>query len=192
MGKYHNVQKPSENAPSVYCSWYWYGLNYTEEYFNRDLQALKKLRNRKPFDVFLIDESWALNQWGDYTPNNRFPGGMKSAADKIKELGYIPGIWTPPYLVSPTSRTFKKTSGMGIKNSKGEYYIFKMNEREHLVLDPTYPGVTEYLEESFRKLSNDWGYKYFKFDFMRAVLLDGDYKFYNPDIKQAGSLQDGS
>jgi hypothetical protein len=191
VAKYHNVQKPPENAPSVYCSWYWYGLNYTEELFLRDLQALKKLRNRKPFDVFLIDESWELNLWGDFAPNDRFPGGMKSAADKIKEMGYIPGIWTPPYLVSPTSQLFKKHPEWVLRSSKGEYYTFRMNEKEHLVLDPTYPGVTEYLEESFRKLSNDWGFKYFKFDFMRAVFLEGDYKFYNPCINRLEAYRMG-
>jgi hypothetical protein len=78
VAKYHNIPQPAGNAPSVYCSWYWYGLNYTEKYFQRDLQALNDLRNRKPFDVFLIDESWGLHQWGDYSSNEQFPGGMKS------------------------------------------------------------------------------------------------------------------
>ncbi len=191
VGRYHNVSKPPDDAPSAYCSWYWYGKNYSEEYFFRDLQALKDLKFRKPFDVFLIDESWGLNKWGDYMPNDQFPGGMKLVADKINEMGYIPGIWTPPYLVSPTSDLFKKHPEWVIKNKKGDQYTFRMNDKDHLVLDPTYPGVLEYLEESFRKLSEDWGFRYFKFDFMRAVFLDGDYEFFDPYINRLEAYRMG-
>jgi hypothetical protein len=191
VGRYHNVNRPANNAPSVYCSWYWYGKNYSEEYFFRDLQALKDLKFRKPFDVFLIDESWGLHKWGDYMPNDQFPGGMKLVADKINEMGYIPGIWTPPYLVSPGSDLFKKHPEWVIKNKKGDHYTFRMNDEDHLVLDPTYPGVTEYLEESFRKLSEDWGFRYFKFDFMRAVFLDGDYEFFDPYINRLEAYRMG-
>lgn len=191
VGIYHDVERPVSNALSAYCSWYWYGKQYTEEYFFRDLQALKDLKFRKPFDVFLIDESWGLHKWGDYMPNDQFPGGMKQVADKINEMGYIPGIWTPPYLVSPTSELFKNHPEWVIKNNKGDHYTFRMNDKDHLVLDPTYPGVLEYLEESFRKLSEDWGFNYFKFDFMRAVFLDGDYEFFDPYINRLEAYRMG-
>ena len=87
VAKYHHIPEPPKDAPTLYCSWYWYGLNYTEEYFLRDLQALKELGIRKPFDVFLIDESWGLQLWGDYTANKQFPNGMKFVADK--EFNYL-------------------------------------------------------------------------------------------------------
>jgi hypothetical protein len=191
VAKYHNVPPPSRDAPSLYCSWYWYGPNYNEEYFLRDLQALKDLKIRKPFDVFLIDESWGLLKWGDYLPNEQFPSGMKFVADRIKESGYIPGIWTPPYLVSPASDLARKHPDWVLKTSSGGHYTFRMNEEDHWVIDPTYPGVLEHLEESFRKLSEDWGFKYFKFDFMRAVFLDGDYRFFNPQINRLEAYRMG-
>jgi len=191
VGKYHHIPEPPKNAPTLYCSWYWYGLNYTEEYFLRDIQALKELGIRKPFDVFLIDESWGLQLWGDYASNKQFPSGMKFVADKIRELGYVPGIWTPPYLVSHTSDLVKKHPEWVLKSSQGDHYTFKMNNKDHLVIDLTYPGVLEHLEESFRKLSEDWGFAYFKFDFMRAVFLEGDYQFYNPTVNRLEAYRMG-
>jgi hypothetical protein len=191
VAKYHNIPVPPQDAPTLYCSWYWYGLNYTEEYLLRDLQALKNLSIRKPFDVFLIDESWGLQLWGDFMPNKLFPSGMKFAADKIKELGYIPGIWTPPFLVSPTSDLVRNHPEWVLKTSLGENHIFRMNDKEHWIIDPTYPGVLEHLEESFRKLSEDWGFRYFKFDFMRAVFLDGDYSFYDPHVNRLEAYRMG-
>ncbi len=191
VGKYHHIKPPPRNAPSVYCSWYWYGGNYTEEYLLRDLHALEKMSIRKPLDVFLIDECWAVDRWGDFTANDKFPDGMKYIAGRIMEAGYIPGIWSPPYLVSPSSELVRKHPQWVLRKKDGSHYTFPMNDREHLVIDPTYPGVTAYLEESYRKLSQDWGYKYFKFDFMRAVFIDGDYKFYDPTVNRLEAYRMG-
>ncbi len=191
VASYHHIPEPPKNAPTVYCSWYWYGKHYTEKYFLRDLEALNEMVVRKPFDVFLIDESWGLFLWGDYKANKQFPSGMKFVADRIKEMGYIPGIWTPPYLVSPTSELVKKHPDWVLKSSGGEHYTFQMNDMDHWVIDPTYPGVLEHLEESFRKLSEDWGFAYFKFDFMRALFLEGDYQFYNPAINRLEAYRMG-
>ena len=54
-----------------------------------------------------------------------------------------------------------------------------MNDRDYWVLDLTYPGVCEYLEDKYRMLSHDWGFKYFKFDFMRAVFINDGARFYD-------------
>ena len=191
VATYHHIASPPRDAPSVYCTWYWYGPDYSEDYLLRDLEALKNKGPRKPFDVFLIDECWCIPNWGDYTANEKFPRGMKFVADKIKEAGYIPGIWTPPYLVLPSSELFKKHPDWLLRKSSGEYYTFPMNDQENLVLDPTYPGVSEFLEESFRMLSHDWGFRYFKFDFMRSVFLDGDYKFYDPSVNRLEAYRMG-
>lgn len=189
VGKYHNVTPPLKNAPTIFCSWYYHAWSYNEELFKKDLQAFKN--NRLPFDVFLIDESWDVNKWGDMMPNNQFPAGMKDAADKIKELGYIPGIWTCPYLVDTTSMLAETHPEWVLKTAKGTPYTFRMNRVDHWVLDLTYPGVLQYLEKVFRRIAGDWGYQYFKFDFMRAVLMDGDYKLFNPLINRLEAYRMG-
>ncbi len=189
VGVYHDINAPSDVPPSLYCSWYYYGLHYTEDYFMSDMHALEK--QRMPFDVFLIDESWALHRWGDFTPNERFPSGMKNVADKINELGYVAGIWTCPYLVSPESNLAKKHPEWLVKKSNGDYYTFRMNGLQHYVFDPTYPGALEYLEESYRKISRDWGYNYFKFDFMRAIFLDLDFQLHDPKVTRLEAYRTG-
>ena len=180
VGQFHGVKQPRQRPPSVFCTWYYHGFHYNEENFNEDLEALAK--NRMPFDVFLIDECWSLNRWGDFEPIQTWPSGMKVAADRIRGLGYRPGIWTCPYLVDFESRLAKNHPEWVLKNTKGQPVIFTMNKRDHWVLDPTFPGVCDYLEETYRKLAEDWGYEYFKFDFMRAVFLPSDQKFYNPEL----------
>jgi hypothetical protein len=189
VGIYHNIPPPTKKAPTVYCSWYYHGWSYNEELFKKDIQTFKN--DRLPFDVFLIDESWDVNRWGDLMPNNQFPAGMKKAADMIKEIGYVPGIWSCPYLIDTASDLAKVHPEWVLKTSSGKPFIFKMNRINHWVLDPTSPGALEYLEQSYRRISRDWGYRYFKFDFMRAVLVDGDYHFFNPLINRLEAYKMG-
>jgi len=177
VGLYHGVKKPPQNAPSVFCSWYFHGYYYNEEFFHHDLNALKK--EHLPFDVFLIDECWSLGKWGDFEAIETWPGGMKDAADRIRELGYIPGIWSCPFLVDFNSKLAQQHPEWLLKNKHGERILFRMNNIDHWVLDTTFPGVCDFLEETYRKLSDDWGYEYFKFDFMRAIFLDKGQRFFN-------------
>jgi hypothetical protein len=177
MRDFHNVEAPKKYAPSVYCTWYYHADNYNAETLKGDIIQFKK--EHLPFDVFLIDECWDVNMWGDFRSNNSFPDGMKWAAEQISSAGYIPGIWTAPFLADHESDLMKNHPEWMLRNSKGKLCTFFMNERDHLILDLTYPGVCDYIEEQFRKLSKDWGFRYFKFDFMRAMFVESDQQFFD-------------
>jgi hypothetical protein len=181
---YYNMGMPPNNAPTVYCTWYYHADTYNEEIFKGDIAQFKK--EHLPFDVFLIDECWDMNDWGDFESNQSFPRGMKWVAGEINSAGYTAGIWTAPFLVDGESDLAKKHPAWLLKNSKGILCKFNMNGRDHFIFDLTYPGVCEYLEEQFRKISLDWGYDYFKFDFMRSVFIDSDQQFFD---KTATSLE---
>ena len=181
---YYNSEEPGKNAPAVYCTWYYHADNYNEEIFNGDIVQFKK--EHLPFDVFLIDECWDVADWGDFEANSLFPHGMKWVAGQINSAGYTAGIWCTPFLVDGESDLSKNHPSWLLKNSKGKLCTFNMNERDHYILDLTFPGVCDYLEDQFRKISRDWGYGYFKFDFMRSVFIDTDQQFFD---KTATSLE---
>jgi hypothetical protein len=189
VGNYHGIKNPPRNAPSVFCSWYFHGYYYNEMYFHNDLEALQK--DHLPFDVFLIDECWSLNSWGDFQAIESWPSGMKDAAERIRALGYIPGIWSCPYLVDFNSILASEHPQWLLKDVKGNKVTFKMNNIDHWVLDPTFPGVSEFLEDIYRKLANDWGFQYFKFDFMRAVFLPANQKFFDPTATRLEAYRRG-
>lgn len=181
---YYNMEAPPANAPTVYCTWYYHADNYHEEIFKGDIIQFKK--EHLPFDVFLIDECWDVNDWGDFEANESFPDGMKWVAGEINSAGYTAGIWTAPFLVDGESSLAKNHPSWLLRNSKGVLCTFNMNGRDHFIFDLTYPGVCECIEEQFRKISRDWGYRYFKFDFMRSVFIDSDQQFFD---KTATSLE---
>jgi hypothetical protein len=179
VGAYHGVKKPAGEAPSVFCTWYFHGRNYNEEYFMDDINSLRE--ERIPFDVFLIDDCWANGNWGYWTPGDAFPSGMKYVTDTMKSLGYIPGIWTAPYSVNMGSDLTKDHPEWLLRTDKDSLIVFGYAVKSW-ILDPTYPGVIEHLEEVYRRLANDYGFSYFKFDFMRSVFVFDNVKFFDPHV----------
>lgn len=49
-----------------------------------------------------------------------------------------------------------------------------MNSTVYQVLDITIPKVRDYVEDLYRKLTEDWGYVYHKLDFTRAAVIYED------------------
>ena len=175
MGKYHGVRNPPKSAPTVPCSWYFYYRNFGEKEFSQTIEYLRK--DRVPFDVFLIDDSWDRT-WGNWLGNEKWPSGMKAAADKIHALGYRPGIWTCPFVVHPGSLLATGHPEWMLRLEDGTPYTYG-GARPNYILDPTYPGVCQYLEDTYRRLTYDWGFTYHKLDFMQNVVTNKNVRFYD-------------
>ena len=105
--------------------------------------------------------SWAPDDccWGDNmnTPDKNFPD-MPKLADKIKKIGWRPGIWTRPLC--------------GSEKSSALLMLPLINGREEKkpVLDPSIPENLEKIKNYF-KLYNQWGYEMVKFDFTTFDIL---------------------
>jgi alpha-galactosidase len=115
--------------------------------------------SNRPFSV--IDSGWYRKPpfspdnccWGDTMsePDERF-GDMATLADRIRQLGMRPGIWTRPLCGSHTdTRTLMLP-------------VIKGRDERYPVLDPTIPENLERIKDCC-KLYNLWGYELVKFDF---------------------------
>ena len=113
----------------------------------------------RPFSV--IDSGWFQKPpdspddccWGDTmgASNDRF-GGMEQLAEKIRQIGMRPGIWTRPLCGS-----HKDSRALMLPLIKGR-------EKHRPVLDPSIPENVERIREYIRTYSQ-WGYELVKFDF---------------------------
>ena len=168
--------------PSVFCTWYYYGLSVTWDDVAVNLERMQA--QHLPFDVFQIDEGWekTLGQW---EPNEKFPLGMKEAADRIREAGYTPGIWTSPFIASACADIWKAHPEWMLRDKAGNPCIFPMNDTVYCVFDITNPGTWTYFEELYRMLTFDWGYTYHKLDFTRAAVIYEDAVYHDPYITLA-------
>ncbi len=170
------------NRPSVFCTWYYYGLTVTYEDVKTNLDIMKK--RKLPFDVFQVDEGWEITL-GEWKPNAKFPVSMKQVADEIKEAGYRPGIWTSPFIAHETATIWQEHPEWRLNDKKGEPYLFPMNDTVYYVLDITNPATYEYFTKLYHRLTFEWGYTYHKLDFTRAAVIYEDADFYDKTVTLA-------
>jgi alpha-galactosidase len=115
--------------------------------------------SNRPFSV--VDSGWYRRSpvspddccWGDSMAeaDKRF-GNMETLAERIKQLGMRPGIWTRPLCGGHND---PKTLMLPLIQGRDERFP---------VLDPTIPENLERIREYFL-LYNQWGYELVKFDF---------------------------
>lgn len=157
-------------APTVWCSWYEYFTEVTEDDIHENLRAMDTLD--LPVDVVQIDDGYqrALGDW--LTLSGRFRS-RAGTADKIRSRGRRAGIWTAPFLVDPASELAAEHPDWLVRDTAGGFAHAGRNWGHDLrVLDTTHPDAAAYLTEVFTTLRAE-GYDYFKVDFLYAGALDG-------------------
>jgi len=168
--------------PSVFCTWYYYGLTVTYEDVKTNLSIMEK--RKLPFDVFQIDEGWEITL-GEWQPNEKFPVEMKQIATEIKEAGYRAGIWTSPFIAHETAGIWKEHPEWCLKDREGKPCLFPMNDTVYWVFDITNPATHAYFKELYQRLTFEWGYTYHKLDFTRAAVIYEVADFFDKSITLA-------
>lgn len=173
---------------NIYCTWYYYGADINHQEVLDNLRFI--IREKIPFDVFQIDMGWE-DYFGDWEANRKkFPGGMRPIARAIRLAGMVPGLWCSPFVVEENSGLAGKYPEMFLRNDAGEFCRFQCVKGACLVIDPFHPVAEEYISKLFRKF-RAWGYEYYKLDFLRAVLLSVDARFYCSGKNRAQAYRHG-
>lgn len=186
-------RKRCPKAPTGWMSWNTYFDKATAE--DNIAEALLGKKYLQPFGC----EFWSIESWqgnSDKLPvssfynmnlevnESQFPEGMKALADKIKELGFRPGLWTAPFGTGNKEfYEFHKNWFLHDKNGKP---IASWNGK--YTLDPTVEAARNHLTEIHRIASRVWGFEFFKIDGMSG--RDHGYSahlYERPEIKDCFS-----
>ncbi len=152
-----------------YTSWYNLYENISEESIAKDLAGFRHSGQRP--DVFQIDDGYE-NAVGDWlVPNERFPHGMKAAADQIREGGMMPGIWLAPFAAEKKSLLVKEHPDWLLRGESGEPQPGGCNWSGFYGLDIYNEEFRAYLKKVFDTVIHDWGYGLLKLDFLYAACL---------------------
>ncbi|MFF7290566.1 glycoside hydrolase family 36 protein [Streptomyces griseorubiginosus] len=157
-------------APTVWCSWYEYFTEVTEDDIHENLRAMDTLD--LPIDVVQIDDGYqkALGDW--LTLSGRFRS-REAIADAIRARGRRAGIWTASFLVDPASDLAAEHPDWLVEDLSGGFLHAGRNWGHDLcVLDTTHPEAAAWLADVFRTLRSE-GFDYFKVDFLYAGALEG-------------------
>ncbi|MCZ2128550.1 MAG: alpha-galactosidase [Anaerolineales bacterium] len=156
------------HIPRVWCSWYSFYYAISEKALYDTFERLGDL----PFDVLQADDGWQKDI-GDWTANKKFPSGMKALAEKIKSTGRRAGLWLAPLIATKSSRLFRERQGWFLRDENGDLVSAGFNWGQPLyALDTTHPQVVEWLIALMKQV-REWGFDYYKLDFLYAGALKG-------------------
>ncbi len=111
-----------------------------------------------------------LGAWKE--SKTRFPSGLKKTMDYIKSLGMKPGLWIEPEIIGHKCAEMQ------------EFYdddCFWQRNGERLTifnrqfLDYRHPKVIDYMSETIRRMVEDYGAEYIKFDWNQDPGAGTDY-----------------
>ena len=175
--------------PVGWCSWYYYYGENTAEDVLANLEGAG--RQRLPLEVMLIDDGYQ-SEIGDWleVDEAKFPRGMKWLAQKIKDAGHRPGLWVAPFAVSSLSHLYTEHPDWILRTEDGEPILAWHHWAVPVyALDVSHPEVQAWLRELFLVLSEEWGYEFFKLDFLYAAALEGQR--YETQMTRAQALRLG-
>ena len=166
---------------SGYSSWYNRYQNITERTITEDLIGCAKVM--KSGELFQIDDGWEpyVGDW--LVPDQeKFPHGMKTAADAIHEKGYKAGLWLAPFVAQKDSALVREHPDWLLLHD-GAPWLNGSNWGGFYSLDIDKPEVVQYVEEVFRRVFDEWGFDLVKLDF-----LYGAAPFGTKDETRAGRM----
>jgi hypothetical protein len=136
------------------------------------------------FDYFHFDLGYGYSRSEYATPNaSQFPNGMWDLTHRIGRLGLKVGVWTAPFEVGERAWIYEHHKDWLVHNAHGD--PIPIGDAEELkgerlfVLDATHPDAQEYLRQTYRTLTREWGARYIKLDFMDNTAIEGYY--HRPD-----------
>ena len=119
-------------------------------------------------EYFVIDAGWYADlheDWsqtiGAWQPSStRWPHGLKSVLDQIRQAGMVPGLWLEPEVAGARSVLAQKPDNWFLMRHGKR--VFK-NSR--LLLDFRNPEVRSHLDQMIARLVNEYGVGYIKMDY---------------------------
>ncbi len=157
-----NVPESEKDLPIIFNE-------YCTSWGNPDEKEMESIAERLKghgIKYCAIDAGWHVkdgNDWSDIgdwiTNTNKFPGGLKKAADKIRECGMIPGLWYEMEVVGKDSDMFKNEDMLLKRDGIPIQTMFRR------FLDMRKPEVIGFLTERVIKNLKDNGFGYLKVDY---------------------------
>ncbi len=175
----HDLHRARASGPNLIGWWSWTafygGITEGEVMTNAEWLAAHLLK--LGYDWFHVDEGYEYAR-GEYTTENatQFPHGMRRVGEAVTRLGFKLALWTAPFEVSERAWVYQNHPNWLVKNPAGKPIAIGGVSRAGdtlYALDTTNPEAQDYLRQTYRILTHEWGVRYFKLDFMDEDCVEG-------------------
>ncbi|WP_427126460.1 alpha-galactosidase [Priestia megaterium] len=162
-GKWRNLERPVliNNWEATY-------FDFNEEKIVHIAKEAQKLG----VELFVLDDGWfgkrnddttSLGDW--FVDENKLPGGMKSLAQKVTDLGMDFGLWFEPEMISKQSNLYGKHPDWLIHVPNRH----QSHGRNQYVLDFSREEVVNYIYERMEAILSEAPISYIKWDMNRNI-----------------------
>jgi alpha-galactosidase len=156
--------------PPVWCSWYQYHSDVTEQDVLANLAAMDELA--LDVGVVQIDDGYQAAP-GDWLASSGRFADLPGLVRRITATGRRAGIWLAPMLVGAGSTLLARRPGWMVRDGDGEpVYAGNVCRQRCTALDLTHPHAARYLASVLTAM-REWGISYFKIDFCYAGAGEG-------------------
>ncbi|MBO1299175.1 MULTISPECIES: alpha-galactosidase [unclassified Enterococcus] len=154
--------------PIVFNNWEATYFDFTEE----KLLSLATIGKHLGMECFVLDDGWFgkrnndRSSLGDWTVDKqKFPTGLASFANKLKNMGLQFGMWFEPEMISPDSQLLKQHPDWVVKHPYSRISV----GRGQYVLDFSNPDVVAGIYEQMAAIIEETNVTYIKWDMNRNI-----------------------
>lgn len=119
--------------------------------------------------LFQIDDGFCkVGDWLD-VDRQKFPDGLAPLAARIREAGFLPGLWLAPFVCEADSRLAAEHPGWLLRDKAGAPVRTGSHWSGGRALDTRNPEVRAYVRDALRTVVQEWGFGLLKLDFLYAA-----------------------
>ncbi len=172
-GESSELPAPERDLPVCFNEWCtsWGSPNH------ENILALAHRLQGSSVKYLVIDDGWAvrppetlMQSNGDWiVDETKFPGGLKPTCDRLRSMGYIPGIWFEFEVINPAAQAWHETSHQLHRDGR------PLQVGSRRFWDFTDPWVHNYLTKKVIHLLRDNRIGYLKVDYNDSIGLGCDH-----------------
>ncbi len=156
-----------------WSTWDYYGRVFDTKDVFKNIDQLVK--DNKKANIIQIDGGWWTAR-GDYlSVRKNLQGGMKAIAKYAKSKGFKAGIHLDGFRADKNSELYRNHPDWFLKDQNGQTICQSIDKgdtfMQYIYYDYSNPEVCEYMKNVMKTIRTDWGFSYFKIDFIRYGLL---------------------
>lgn len=160
-----NGARPDKPLPVGWCSWSCYYGNVNEEKIRRAADGQATYTRAGESNLIQIDDGWQRcgSFCGKWVPDDtKFPSGLEATGQYVRDRGMTFGLWLAPWLLDDKSDYYGELKHLAREEATlGEHYHpFELGDPRYLA----------HLSATFREMTERYGVRYFKLDFLAAAI----------------------
>ena len=164
----HDIKPKEPLKIKGWSTWDYYGRVYNTKDIIKNIDEL--FLTEKNANIIQIDGGWWTAR-GDYLSVRKdLQGGMKAIAEYAKSKGYKAGIHLDGFRADKNSELYRNHPDWFLKDQDGETICQSIDKgdtfMQYIYFDYSNPAVCEYMKKVLHTIRKDWGFSYFKIDFI--------------------------